>query len=175
MTPQAAHPPEVRIVPATADDVPLIHRFIHELAEYERITAELVADEELLRRTLFGPAGSPPYAGCAAEVLLAYTGDEPAGFALFFHNYSTILARPGLYLEDIYVRPEARGRGVGRRLMVHLARLAAERGCGRLEWWVLDWNTPAIRFYESLGAVAMDEWTTYRLTGEALARLAAEG
>jgi GNAT superfamily N-acetyltransferase len=108
-------------------------------------------------------------------VVLAYAGEEPVGFALFFHNYSTLLGQRGLYLEDLYVRPAARGRGVGRKLLAHLARLAVERGCGRFEWWVLDWNETAIRFYERLGAVAMDEWTTYRLTGEALERLAQEG
>ncbi|MGH9362668.1 MAG: GNAT family N-acetyltransferase [Thermoanaerobaculia bacterium] len=166
--PHAGAAPEVRIVPATAADVPLVLRFIRELAEFEKIEGGFVADEEKLRRTLFGPSPT-------AEVLLAYAGGEPVGCAIFFHNYSTILAQPGLYLEDVYVRPEARGQGVGRRLLVHLARLAVERGCGRFEWSVLDWNTGAIRFYESLGAVAMDEWTTYRVSGEALARLAAEG
>ena len=107
--------------------------------------------------------------------MLAYEGDEPVGFALFFHNYSTFLAQPGIYLEDLYVRPEARGKGVGRALLVHLARLAVERGCGRLEWAVLDWNETAIRFYKGLEARPMDEWTVFRLTGEPLARLAAEG
>ncbi len=158
---------KVLIVPATSADVPLVLRLIRELAEFEKIEGGFVADEEKLRRTLFGP--SP-----AAEALLAYLDDEPVGFAIYFHNYSTILAQPGLYLEDVYVRPEARGHGVGRRILVHLARLAVARGCGRFEWSVLDWNQSAIRFYESLGAVAMDEWTTYRVTGDALARLAAE-
>jgi GNAT superfamily N-acetyltransferase len=168
VTTHAGTAPEVRIIPATAGDVPLLLRFIRELAEFEKIDRQFVADEEKLRRTLFG--SSP-----VAEALLAYLDGEPVGFAIFFRNYSTILAQPGLYLEDVYVRPEARGRGVGRALLVHLARLAVERGCGRFEWSVLDWNTGAIRFYESLGAVAMDEWTTYRVSGEALARLAADG
>ncbi|MGB3683233.1 MAG: GNAT family N-acetyltransferase, partial [Rubrobacteraceae bacterium] len=107
-----------------------------------------------------------------AEALLAYTDDEPAGFALFFHNFSTFIGRPGIYLEDLYVRPEYRGAGIGRALLIHLAKLAKERGCGRLEWWVLDWNEPSIGFYESLGAVAMDDWTVYRVTGNALEELA---
>jgi GNAT superfamily N-acetyltransferase len=165
MPPVEGPAPEVRIVPAVEADVPLVLRFIRELAEYERIAGGMQADEERLRRSLFGPRP-------AAEVVLAYDGEEPVGFALFFHNYSTLLGQRGLYLEDLYVRPAARGRGVGRKLLVHLARLAVERGCGRFEWWVLDWNQTAIGFYKRLGAVAMDEWTTYRLTGEALERLA---
>lgn len=157
----------MRIRAATEDDVPLVHRFIRELAEYERLEHEVVATEDHLRETLFGQR---PY----AEVMIAEMEGEPAGFALFFHNYSTFLARPGLYLEDLYVRPEMRGRGVGRALLAHLARLAVERGCGRLEWWVLDWNESAIRFYRSLGAQAMDDWTIFRVTGDALHRLAGE-
>ncbi|HEX5760015.1 MAG TPA: GNAT family N-acetyltransferase [Thermoanaerobaculia bacterium] len=159
--------PDLRIVPATAADLPLVHRFIRELAEYERLLPEVTVTEEKLRATLFGPRP-------AAEVVLAYDGEEPVGFALFFPNYSTFLAQPGIYLEDLYVRPEARGRGVGRALLVHLARLAVERGCGRLEWAVLDWNEPAIRFYRGLGARSMDDWITFRLTGEPLARLAGQ-
>ncbi|HEX9668313.1 MAG TPA: GNAT family N-acetyltransferase [Thermoanaerobaculia bacterium] len=159
--------PALRIVSAVAADLPLIHRFIRELADYERLLDAVTATEEKLRRTLFGPRP-------AAEVVLAYDGDEPVGFALFFPNYSTFLAQPGIYLEDLYVRPEARGRGVGRALLVHLARLAVERGCGRLEWAVLDWNESAIRFYKGIGARPMDDWITFRLTGDALARLAAE-
>jgi GNAT superfamily N-acetyltransferase len=155
------------IRPATPDDVPLILRFIRELAEYERLLHEVVATEDRLRDTLFG-------ARPAAEAVIAEADGEPLGFALFFHNYSTFLAQPGLYLEDRYVRPEARGRGVGRALLAHLARLARERGCGRLEWWVLDWNEPARRFYRSLGARPMDEWTVQRLTGADLDRLADE-
>jgi GNAT superfamily N-acetyltransferase len=157
----------LHIRPATEADVPLILRFIRELAEYERLLHEVVATEDGLRATLFGPRP-------AAEVVIAEADGEALGFALFFHNYSTFLAQPGLYLEDLYVRPEARGRGTGRALLAHLARLALERGCGRLEWWVLDWNTSAIRFYRSLGAQPMDEWTVFRLTGPDLARLADE-
>jgi GNAT superfamily N-acetyltransferase len=160
----AAHPV---IRPASEADVPLILRFIRELAEYERLLHEVVATEETLRATLFGPRP-------AAEVVIAEGDGEPLGFALFFHNYSTFLAQPGLYLEDLYVRPEARGRGTGRALLAHLARLARERGCGRLEWWVLDWNESAIRFYRSLGARPMNEWTVFRLTGPDLSRLADE-
>ncbi|HEU5171621.1 MAG TPA: GNAT family N-acetyltransferase [Gemmatimonadales bacterium] len=157
----------VRIVPATEDQVPLILQFIRDLAEYERLSHQVVATEEGLRRSLFGRQR-------AAEVVFAYVGDEPAGFALFFHNYSTFLGQRGLYLEDLFVRPAYRGRGVGRRLLAYLARLALDRGCGRFEWWVLDWNAPAIAFYEKLGAKPMSDWTVYRLTGDALARLAAE-
>ncbi|HEY0037281.1 MAG TPA: GNAT family N-acetyltransferase [Longimicrobium sp.] len=161
-------PDSIRIRPAKEADVPLILRFIRELADYERLLHEVVATEERLRRTLFG-------ARPGAEVVIAEADGEPVGFALFFHNYSTFLAQPGLYLEDLYVRPEARGRGIGRALLAHLARLARERDCGRLEWWVLDWNEAAIRFYHSLGARPMDEWTVFRLTGDDLDRLAAEG
>ncbi|HEX6909051.1 MAG TPA: GNAT family N-acetyltransferase [Longimicrobium sp.] len=157
-----------RIRPAAKADVPLILRFIRELAEYERLLQEVVATEDRLRDTLFGPRPG-------AEVVIAEDEDgEPLGFALFFHNYSTFLAQPGIYLEDLYVRPEARGRGAGRALLAHLARLARERGCGRLEWWVLDWNESAIRFYRSLGARPMDEWTVFRLSGTDLDRLAGE-
>ncbi len=153
------------IRPASRGDVPLILRFIRELAEYERLAHEVMATEDGLHETLFG---TRPY----AEVVIAEEGGEPAGFALFFHNYSTFLGRPGIYLEDLYVRPEMRGRGTGRALLGHLARLAVERGCGRLEWWVLDWNEPAIRFYRSLGAEPMDDWTVFRVAGDALERLA---
>lgn len=147
--------------------MPLILAFIRELAEYEKLRHEAVVTEAQLRETLFGPR---PY----AEVVLAEVEGEALGFALYFHNYSTFLGRPGLYLEDLYVRPEARGMGIGRRLLVHLARVARERGCGRMEWSVLDWNEPAIGFYRALDARPMDEWTVFRLTGEALAALAAE-
>lgn len=148
-------------------DVPLILTFIRELADYEHMLDEVVADEVTLEEQLFDRR--------AAEVLfvLDETGAE-AGFALFFHNFSTFLGRAGLYLEDLYVRPEMRGRGFGRGLIARLAAIACERGCGRLEWWCLDWNEPSIRFYRSLGAEPMDEWTTYRVTGDALAALAAE-
>ena len=152
------------VTPATEDDVPLILQLIHELAEYERLSHEVVATEDDLRRTLFG---ARPY----AEALMARWEGAPAGFALFFHNYSTFLGRPGLYLEDLFVRPAHRRRGIGRRLLAHLARLARERGCGRVEWAALDWNAPAIRFYESLGAVTLDEWRLFRISGAALERL----
>lgn len=158
-------PDRLRIEKATERDVPLILSFIKELAEYERLSHEVVATEEMLRASLFGERPM-------AEVLIAYTGEEAVGFALFFHNFSTFLGRPGIYLEDLYVQPRARGKGIGRALLSRLARLARERGCGRLEWAVLDWNEPAIRFYRNLGAVAMDEWTVFRATGESLARLA---
>ena len=159
---------ELEICPATERDVPLILSLIRQLAEYERLSHEIVATEEILRDSLFG-------ARPAAEVLLGYVGDDPAGFALFFHSFSTFLGRPGIYLEDLYVRPEFRGAGVGRVFLRHLARLAKDRGCGRLEWWVLDWNEPAIKFYEELGAVPMGDWTVYRIAGEALDELAGNG
>ncbi len=155
---------ELEIHPATEEDVPLLLRFVKELAEYENLSHEVSATEEVLKESLFGGRR-------VAEALLAYLGDEPVGFALFFHNFSTFLGRPGIYLEDLYVRPEFRGSGIGRTLLAHLAKLAKERGCGRLEWWVLDWNEPSIGFYKSLGAVAMDDWTVYRVTGEALEKL----
>lgn len=155
----------LRIAPATAADVPLILEFIRGLAEYERLAHACVATEERLRRTLFGPTPR-------AEVIIARLDGDPVGFALFFHNYSTFLAQPGIYLEDLFVRPEARGRGVGRALLAHLARLARARDCGRLEWAVLDWNNSAIGFYRGLGAAMMDDWRIFRLTGEPLARLA---
>ena len=156
---------EASIRPATPDDVPLILELIRELAVYERLAHQVVADEQQLLDTLFGARPS-------AEVVVSMHGDEPAGFALFFHNYSTFLGRPGIYLEDVYVRPAHRGRGHGRALLEHVARKAVEGGCGRLEWAVLDWNAPAIGFYESLGATAMSDWTVYRLAGEALQKLA---
>ena len=149
---------------ATESDVPLILRFIRDLAEYERLLDACVATEESVRETLFG-------ARRYAEVIIAEWDGEPAGFALFFHNYSTFLARPGIYLEDLFVRPELRGHGIGKALLGRLATLAVERNCGRLEWAVLNWNEPAIGFYKSLGAVPQDEWTVYRVTGEALAHL----
>lgn len=157
--------PDIRIVPATERDTSTILSLIKGLAEYERKADDVEATEEDLRESLFGE-----WPG--AEVVLAYVGRDLAGFALFFHNFSTFLGRRGLYLEDLFVLPAYRSRGVGRRLMSHLARIALERKCGRMEWWVLDWNEPAIKFYKSIGAVAMDEWTVYRLGGDALARLA---
>ena len=153
---------------ATADDTALILEFIEGLAEYEKLAHEVVADEDRLRETLFGDRP-------AAEVVLAEIDGEPAGFALFFHNFSTFLARRGLYLEDLYVKPEVRGHGIGRRLLSRLAEIALERGCGRFEWSVLDWNEPANRVYETLGAKALDGWTVFRVTGDALASLAREG
>ncbi|HUG27091.1 MAG TPA: GNAT family N-acetyltransferase [Gemmatimonadales bacterium] len=153
------------IRPAVAADVPLILEFIRGLAEYERLAHEVVATEELLHRWLFGERP-------VAEVLLAELNEAPAGFALYFHNFSTFLGRPGIYLEDLFVRPAFRGRGVGVRLLGELARLAVDRGCGRLEWSVLEWNASAIGFYRALGAVAQDEWTVFRVTGDALTRLA---
>jgi GNAT superfamily N-acetyltransferase len=150
---------------ATVDDVPQILAFIRALADYERLRHEVVATEDGLRCALFGPR---PY----AEVVLAEDAGTPIGFALFFHTFSTFLGQPGIYLEDLFVVPEARGRGVGRALLAHLARLAEERGFGRVEWAVLDWNAPAIRFYDSLGARPNAGWTVYRLTGDALTALA---
>lgn len=154
----------IRIAPATEADVPLILEMIRGLAEYEKLTHQVTATEEQLRQTLFGPRP-------AAEVLLAHRDGECAGFALFFQNYSTFLAKPGMYLEDLFVKPNARGNGLGLALLTELARLAVERGCGRVEWSVLDWNEPSIGFYKKLGAVPMDEWTIFRLTGDALEAL----
>jgi GNAT superfamily N-acetyltransferase len=153
--------------PARAADVPLILALIRELATYEKLVHEVVATEEQLRENLFG-------ARPQAEVLIAEHDGEPAGFALFFHNFSTFLGRHGLYLEDLFVREQHRGKGIGKALLVRLARIAVERGCGRFEWAVLDWNTPAKVFYESLGARAVPEWDMFRLTGEALRNLAAQ-
>jgi len=155
----------LKILPAKENDVGRILSFIKELAEYERLPHEVVATEEILKETLFG---ARPF----AEVLFALYDDQPVGYALFFHSFSTFLGRPGVYLEDLYVRPSMRGNGIGKALLAYLARLAVERKCGRLEWAVLNWNEPAIGFYEKLGARAMDEWTVYRLAGDALKRLA---
>jgi GNAT superfamily N-acetyltransferase len=146
---------------ATEQDVSLILTFIKGLAEYEKLSHEVTASEELLRETLFGTRR-------VAEVIIGDYEGEPAGFALFFHNFSTFLGRPGIYLEDLFVKPDMRGRGFGRVLLTYLAKVAKERNCGRVEWSVLDWNESASRFYKSLGAVPMDEWTMYRLTGDAL-------
>jgi len=157
----------VRIRPAEPADVPVVAELIWQLARFEKLEKEVVLTEELLRAGLFA---SRPY----AEAVLAEENGEPIGFALFFHTFSTFLARPGLYLEDLFVLPEHRGRGVGRAVLGHLARLAVERGCGRLEWAVLNWNKEAIRFYERLGAHPNSEWTVYRLAGEALHSLARE-
>jgi GNAT superfamily N-acetyltransferase len=151
----------LRIAEATEADVQLILRFIRGLAEYEKLSDEVVATEGDLREALFGP--NP-----VAWVLLAYWADEPAGFALYFLNFSTFLGKPGIYLEDLFVEPALRGKGIGKALLVRLAEIARERGYGRLEWSVLDWNRPAIDFYRSLGAEAKAEWTIYRLSGEPL-------
>lgn len=153
------------IRPATIEDTAVVLAFILELAEYERLLHETVATEALVRETLFG-------ARPAAEVLLVEVAGAPVAFALFFQNYSTFLARPGLYLEDLFVRPSHRGLGIGVALMRYLAKLAVERGYGRFEWSVLDWNEPALAFYRRLGAVPMSEWTMQRVTGEALLALA---
>jgi GNAT superfamily N-acetyltransferase len=157
----------IQIRQASETDLPLILEFIKALAEYERMADKVVATEDRLRRTLFG---QPRF----AEVLIGEEQGDPVAFALFFHNYSTFLAKPGLYLEDLFVKPEVRGRGYGRAMLARLARIARERDCGRLEWWVLDWNTPAIEFYKKLGALPMDEWTVFRVTGSALDQLAAQ-
>jgi len=154
-----------RIREAIEEDVPLILSLIRELAEYEKLSDEVVATEDGLRDSLFGERRY-------AEVLIAEHDGAPAGFALFFHNFSTFLGKPGLYLEDLYVKPAFRGAGVGKKLLVRLAGLAMGRGCGRLEWWVLDWNEPAHRFYRSLGARPQEEWTVWRLDGDQLPRLA---
>ena len=158
--------PLLSIRPATVDDVPLIRALIGELAEYERLGDAAVATDADLRAQLFGAAP-------AAEVLIGEVDGEPAGFALFFHNFSTFLGKRGLYLEDLFVRPAARGAGLGKHLMAALARIAVQRDCGRFEWSVLDWNAPAIGFYRRIGAVGMDEWTVQRLEGDALHALAA--
>ncbi len=150
---------------AGPEHVSVVLSLIRQLAEYERLAHEVVATEQLLHDRLFGPQAN-------AEVVLAWAGEQPIGFALFFHNVSTFIGRRGLYLEDLFVDPAWRGHGVGKRLLVHLAKLAVERGCGRFECAVLDWNEPAIRFYESLGAKPMSDWIIYRLSGDALVQLA---
>jgi GNAT superfamily N-acetyltransferase len=153
------------IRPATEQDVPVILDLIKQLADYERLADRVVATEQRLRDTLFGERP-------AAEVLLASLEGETVGFAVFFTNYSTFLAKPGLYLEDLFVKPHARGKGIGKGLLVRLAKIAVERDCGRVDWSVLNWNEPSLRFYEALGAVPLSDWTTHRLTGEALIKLA---
>jgi GNAT superfamily N-acetyltransferase len=155
------------IRPATEADLTTIEELIRALAEYERLSEEVVMDTELLRRNLFGER---PY----AEVLIAEENGESAGFALFFHNFSTFVGRPGIYLEDLFVRPGHRGKGYGKALLKRLAEIAVERDCGRLEWAVLDWNEPALGFYRSLGARPNEEWTVYRLAGDSLRGLASE-
>lgn len=159
--------PDFIIKKAEAGDVSQILSFIRELAEYEKLLNEVVATEESLRNTLFGETRY-------AEAIIGTFNGNPVGFALFFHNYSTFLGKPGIYLEDLYVRPEMRGRGFGKALLSFIARLAVDRNCGRLEWSVLDWNKPAIDFYKSLGAIPLAEWTVHRLVGEALKKLAGQ-
>lgn len=149
---------------AAREDVPTILGFIRALAAYEKMEDQVIADETLLETWIFEKR--------KAEVLLAFEGGTPVGFALFFHNFSTWLGRAGIYLEDLFVLPEYRGRGYGKLLLKRLARIAVQRGCGRLEWACLDWNEPSIAFYKSVGATALDEWTTYRVTGDALLALA---
>lgn len=153
------------IRPATAADVPLILELIRALATYERAPNEVTATEKGLTEVLFGEKP-------AAEVLLVFENETAVGFAVFFHNFSTWLGRPGLYLEDLFVRPEDRGKGYGRALLIELAKIARDRGCGRMEWAVLDWNEPAIEFYRKLGAKPMDDWTVFRLTHDGIAKLA---
>ncbi|OLC72076.1 MAG: GNAT family N-acetyltransferase [Deltaproteobacteria bacterium 13_1_40CM_4_54_4] len=157
--------PRLEIRSATKSDVPVILSFIKKLADYERLSHEMVATEGMLRKTLFGRQRT-------AEVAIGYYKKEPVGFVLFFPNYSTFLGQPGLYIEDLFVDESHRRRGFGRALLLYVARLASERGCGRLEWSVLDWNEPAINFYKKLGAIPMSEWTVFRVTGESLVRLA---
>ena len=157
--------PHIEIRPAVPQDVALILSFLHELATYEKLAHEVVATERDMHAALFGERP-------VVETVIATLDGEPVGYALFFPTFSTFLAKPGLYLEDLYVRPAARGFGVGRKLLEHLARITVERGWGRLEWSVLDWNAPSIAFYKKMGARPMDEWTVFRLTGDSLSRLA---
>ncbi|WP_196140473.1 GNAT family N-acetyltransferase [Aliikangiella sp. G2MR2-5] len=156
---------ECKIREATRADCSLIYEFIVALAEYEKLAHEVVATPDKLEQTLFGKKAF-------AKVIIAEMGGKPVGFALYFYNYSTFLARPGLYLEDLYVVPEARGLKIGKQLLVRLAQIALENGCGRFEWWVLDWNQSAIDFYRSIGAIGMEEWTVQRVDGAALKKLA---
>lgn len=150
---------EVRF--AVETDVELILSFVKELADFEKLLHEVVATTAILKKSLFGPHSN-------AEVILIYFDGVPVGFALFFHNFSTFLGKPGIYIEDLYVRPELRGKGLGQKMLGFIAKLAKTRDCGRVEWWVLDWNHEAIKFYKKIGAIPMDEWTVFRLTGENL-------
>ncbi|MCF6807674.1 GNAT family N-acetyltransferase [Thiotrichales bacterium 19S9-12] len=156
---------DIKIRFSEEKDIPIVLSFIKELAEYEKLSHEVIATEETLKKHLFSDKPK-------AEVLLINNGQTDIGFALFFHNFSTFLGKPGLYLEDLYVKPEYRGLGIGKAIFYYLAKLALERDCGRIEWWVLDWNEPSINFYKKLGAVPMDEWTVFRLTEEKLQNLA---
>ncbi len=156
---------ELEIRPAKETDVPILLGFIRKIAAYEKLSHQVKTDEALLHRALFGPKP-------AAEAVLGYCAGEPVAFAVFFHNFSTFTGKPGLYLEDLYVDEEHRGKGFGKAMLLFLARLAKKRGCGRFEWSVLDWNTPAIEFYKNLGAVPMSEWTVFRLAGKTLDALA---
>ncbi|HTD44700.1 MAG TPA: GNAT family N-acetyltransferase [Bryobacteraceae bacterium] len=160
--------PDLRIEPATEDDVPLVLKLVKKLAEYERLSHEVVATEEDFRKALFSPDR-------VAEALLAFRGAEPVGFALYFSTFSTFVGRPGIYLEDIFVEPEHRGHGIGAALLTRIAKIACDRNCGRLEWSVLTWNEPAIGFYERLGARRMEDWRVFRLAGAALRDLAGAG
>ena len=157
----------LRIVEATEQDIPLILQFIRELAHYEKFLDQIENNEDLLRKIVFG-------ADSDIHALIAYEGEVPVGYAVFFYTYSTFVGRRGLYLEDLYVKPDARGKGFGRALLRHLAKTAKDRDCWRMEWAVLNWNEPAISFYQSLGAIPMNEWSTYRISGPALDRLAHE-
>lgn len=157
--------PDITLRTANENDTPIILSLIKELAEYEKLSHEVLADENKLKTTLFGEKKF-------AEVIIADYKNEPAGFALFFHNYSTFLGKPGIYLEDLYVKTDLRGKGIGKILLTYLGRLAVERNCGRIEWAVLDWNEPSIQFYINLGAKPMDEWTVFRVTGDSIKNLA---
>lgn len=156
--------PDFKLRFAKSEDVSIILGFIKELAKYEEMLPEVVATEEILRESLFERK--------FAEVIIGEYKDQPIAFALFFHNFSTFLGRSGIYLEDLYVKPEMRGKGIGKIILSYLAKIAIDRKCGRLEWWCLDWNEPSIKFYKQMGAVAMDDWTVYRVADEALIRLA---
>jgi GNAT superfamily N-acetyltransferase len=162
-----SEPSEFRIVPATERDIPLVLHWVRALADYERLADTVEATEDTLRQTLFGPRPS-------AEVVLAYAGDEPAGFAVYFHTYSTFLGRAGMYLEDLFVDARWRGLGLGKKLLAYVAGVAVSRGCTRLEWAALQWNEPAIGFYRNLAARQMNDWSTFRLSDDALKQLASE-
>ncbi|MCX6152088.1 MAG: GNAT family N-acetyltransferase [Ignavibacteriales bacterium] len=155
---------KLKIVSARKEDVTIVISFIKQLAEYEKLSNDVTATEELLTKTLFSP-------GSVAKVLLAYYDDAPAGFAIYFFNFSTFVGKPGLYLEDVFVKPHLRGKGIGKAILVHLAKIAIEKDCGRFEWSVLNWNKPSIEFYKNLGAKPLEEWKVFRLDGKALEKL----